>query len=97
MLENREAQAAQSVAQQVLENFLRSGQVDSEWRARLVLARAARLAGDEAGAKEQSARAAEVLASLQQKWGPESYNGYLNRPDVQFYRRQLEEVSALKR
>jgi serine/threonine protein kinase/Tfp pilus assembly protein PilF len=97
MLENRNAQGATPLAQQALESFVHSGQTDSEWRAMLVLARAARLAGDEAAAQEQSARASEVLASLEQKWGEESYRSYLTRPDVQYYRKQLEEVSTLKR
>jgi tetratricopeptide (TPR) repeat protein len=97
MLENKDAPGALEQAQGALESFVRSGQVDSEWRARLVLARAARLAGDEASAQEQAARASQALASLQQKWGADSYNSYLTRPDVQYYRKQLDEVSALRR
>jgi serine/threonine protein kinase/Tfp pilus assembly protein PilF len=96
-LENRDAQGARAPAQQALESFVRSGQVDSEWRARLALARASRLAGDDSTAQEQASRASESLSSLQQKWGAESYNSYLTRPDVQAYRKQLEEVSTLKR
>jgi hypothetical protein len=97
MLENKDAQGALHLVQQALESFVHSSQTDSEWRALLVLARAGRLAGDEAVAQQQAARADAVLASLEQKWGAESYRSYLTRPDVQYYRKQLHEISTLKR
>jgi tetratricopeptide (TPR) repeat protein len=97
MLENRDAQGALPLAQQALESFQHSDQIDSEWRAMLVLARAARLAGDGEEAQRQSMNSFEVLASLQQKWGAESYRSYLTRADVQYYVKQLKELSTLKR
>jgi serine/threonine protein kinase/Tfp pilus assembly protein PilF len=88
-LEDNDAQGALTNALQAQESFARAGQQDSEWRARLLAARASRRAGDEVKAREYAASAADSLARLQQKWGDEIYNSYIARPDVQFLRKQL--------
>ena len=93
-LENGDAQGARELAQQSLESFARSAQAASEWRARLIMARAARSSGDEPLAREQAARAAELLSSLEQRWGQEYYQTYLNRPDIQSARNQLSAAGA---
>ena len=76
--------------------FARFGQQDSEWLAWLVAARASRSAGDTERAHEYASRAESLLSGLQQKWGGDNYNTYLNRPDVQFSRKQLSELIAGK-
>jgi tetratricopeptide (TPR) repeat protein/tRNA A-37 threonylcarbamoyl transferase component Bud32 len=89
LLEDNDAPDALTNALQAQESFARAGQQDSEWRAWLLAARASRRAGDELKAREYAAHAADSLANLQQKWGDDSYNSYLARPDVQFFRKQL--------
>jgi serine/threonine protein kinase/Tfp pilus assembly protein PilF len=76
--------------------FARFGQQDSEWPACLVAARASRSAGDTERAHDYALRAESLLSGLQQKWGGDNYNTYLNRPDVQFSRKQLSELIAGK-
>ncbi|HEX8709249.1 MAG TPA: tetratricopeptide repeat protein [Pyrinomonadaceae bacterium] len=95
LLESRDFQGALTNALRSEESFARSGQQSSAWRAELLAARASRRAGDQARAREYAARAAATLAGLEQRWGAEAYNSYLNRPDVQLARRQLSEESAL--
>jgi tetratricopeptide (TPR) repeat protein len=68
------------------------GKQDFEWIAWLIAARASRSSGDGTKAREYAARAADLLAGLQQKWGNENYDGYLNRPDIESFRKQLGEM-----
>jgi tetratricopeptide (TPR) repeat protein len=97
MLEEREAEGALTNALQAQEIFARTGQTASSWLAWLLAARASRLAGKGEKANEYAARANESLAALQQKWGVESFNTYLTRRDVQFFRKQLSEEFAVER
>ncbi len=92
LLENGDAAGA--LAQEVQGNFARAGQQVSEWRAWLVIARAAGRAGNREAAREGATRATTLLETLQQKWGMEVFNIYQARPDVQFYRKQLAELSG---
>jgi tetratricopeptide (TPR) repeat protein len=91
LLENGDAQAALETALKAQEGFARSGRQDSEWRAWLIAARAAKRQGDNPRALELAMHAAEVFSTLQQKWQPEAFRVYQERPDVQYFRRQLEE------
>ena len=74
----------------------RAGRMDSEWLAWLIAARASRGTGDSQKSFEHAARAQQLLSELQQKWGNENYNSYLNRPDVTFSRKHLSEFIAGK-
>lgn len=94
LFENGDAEGASRYALQAAEFFERSGQQDSWWRALLIASRASRFKNDLESASEYASRAARVLGALQQTWGTENYNSYLNRPDIQEYRKQLEAVSA---
>ena len=78
------------------ELFARSGKQDYEWIAWLIAARASRSAGDIQKAHEYGSNAENLLSGLQQKFGNDNYNTYLNRPDVQFSRKQLSELIAGK-
>jgi eukaryotic-like serine/threonine-protein kinase len=84
-----DAPAALSTALQAQAMFARSGEQDSEWRAWLMAARASQLAGDKSATQDYASRADGLCAGLQQKWGMEAYDGYLRRPDIQNYRKQL--------
>ena len=76
------------------EFFARSGRQDYEWQALLIAARASRGSNDAQKTRDYAARANSILSGLQQKWGPDYYNTYLSRPDVQFSRKQLSELIA---
>ena len=92
--DNGKAQEALNTASQAQEHFTRGGQAESEWRARLIAARASQQLGNTEMAREQFSRARALLASLQQSWGEEAFNRYLARPDVQFNRQQLDRASV---
>ena len=69
--------------------FQRAGQLESEWRAWVVAARASRLKHDERAASEQLARAADVLSQFHQRLGDAVFSVYLARPDIQISHKQL--------
>jgi serine/threonine protein kinase/Tfp pilus assembly protein PilF len=69
-----------------------AGQQDSEWRALLMAARASQLAGDRSAAQGYASRARTLCDGLREKWGADAYEGYLRRPDIQSYRRQLDQI-----
>jgi serine/threonine protein kinase/Tfp pilus assembly protein PilF len=93
-LERNDAQTAAQSALRAQESFARAGQQASEWRAWLIAARASRRTGNNQQARDYAGRAANLLAGLEQKWQTAPYNSYLNRPDVQFYRKQLNDLLA---
>jgi tetratricopeptide (TPR) repeat protein len=76
-------------AQQI---FARAGRHDCEWLAWLIAARASKSNGETEKERDYALRAQQVLAGLQQQWGNDNYNSYLNRPDVQLARKQLSEI-----
>ena len=90
LLVNGDASTALTTALRAQVSFAHSGQMDSEWRAWLIAARATRLTGNDSKQHEYSSRAAELLAGLEQKLGLEAYDGFLTRPDVQYLRGQLD-------
>lgn len=83
---------ALTTALQSQEILARLGKQDSEWIAWLIAARASRNTGDETREREYATRASDLLSGLQQKWGKENYESYLNRPDIQDFRKQLSET-----
>ncbi|HEX8847634.1 MAG TPA: tetratricopeptide repeat protein [Pyrinomonadaceae bacterium] len=91
MFQTNDFQGAQATALAAQASFARSGQQASEWRAWLLAARAAKRLRDESGASASAARAAETLSALEKRWGAETFNSYLKRPDVDYYRKQLNE------
>lgn len=70
----------------------RSGQQDSEWRAWLIAARANSLTGRRSEAQMCASKAKALCDGLRDKWGPDAYEGYLRRPDIQIYRSQVEQI-----
>jgi serine/threonine protein kinase/Tfp pilus assembly protein PilF len=95
MLEDGDAEGALKSAREARESFARTGQLASEWRAWLVAARASLSLKDEAKAREYAASASRALSMLEEKWGTEVYNRYLTRPDVQYFRKRLNEEFSL--
>jgi hypothetical protein len=92
MMENNQSQPALETALRAQESFARFGQMDSEWRAWLVAARAAQRMGDKTKSREYAGQSEARLSSLGQKWSSEAYNGYLARPDVKNFRSQLNQA-----
>jgi hypothetical protein len=89
MLEAGDFRGASASAAQARESFQRTGQRDSEWRACLVAALAAKRAGDETQARQSARRAFALLSELQQQWG-DAFDSYALRPDVESARRRLD-------
>ena len=96
MLLNKDNAAALQTASEAQKIFGQSGQKDSEWRALLIAARASDFAGNKSAAQDYAARADKSCSELQQKWGDESYQSYLRRPDIQTYRGQLAQLLKSK-
>ncbi|HVG32667.1 MAG TPA: tetratricopeptide repeat protein [Pyrinomonadaceae bacterium] len=82
LLESNDPTLASLKASEAQQRFARAGQLESEWRAWLILARASRQKGDDLTAQQQLTKSTELLMQLQQKWGTENFNSYLTRPDV---------------
>lgn len=88
-LRSGHAQAAADLALQAQEKFARGSQLESEWRAWLIAARASQQLNEKSKADEQLANAKNVCAQLQQLWGADAFKTYTSRPDIQAYYRQL--------
>lgn len=84
-----DAQRSMTIAQQSRAFFNSAGLSEAEWRAWLIEGLATGKAGDAEKARTCLTRAAELLASLERRWGAEVYASYMKRPDVQQYRGQL--------
>ena len=93
-LENGDAARARQDALSARGQFALSGQAESEARASLIAARAARASGDAAAARELAAAAEHSLAALYQTWTPEARAAYDARPDVRQWRSQLTRLMA---
>jgi tetratricopeptide (TPR) repeat protein len=89
-----DSRAASSYALQAQEVFARLGQPASEWRALLIAAQASQNLGDKTRAREYAMRAKDTLSKLEQRWGTENYNSYLRRPDIERFRKQLEQLTS---
>ena len=80
-----DAQAAQRL-------FAAAEQLESEWRAWLVSARAMRLEGDSSVAHDYAVRAETSRAALQARWGDDNYRGYARRPDIHGRLKELAQL-----
>ena len=94
MLLDKDAAAALQTALDAQKIFGQSGQKDSEWRALLIAARASDLAGDKAASRQYAGQADAAGNALQQTLGADGYQGYLRRPDIQTYRKQLAQLGG---
>jgi tetratricopeptide (TPR) repeat protein len=90
LLEAGEYGAAREAALRAYDIAAPAGRIDSAWRAMAVAGAASRRAGDAERAREQSARAKELLTKLEPDWGSEAMSVYLTRPDLRSLRRELD-------
>jgi tetratricopeptide (TPR) repeat protein len=93
LIENGEWREALNSARRAQEQFARSGQTESKWRAWLIMARASTYIGNEFQAVEQAESASHSLLDLQQQWGNDIFTRYSSRPDNQIL---IEQLNALK-
>jgi tetratricopeptide (TPR) repeat protein len=96
LVQTGDSAGALKAALESQELFARFGRQDYEWLAWLAAARVSHNMGDNQKARDYAMRAESLLSGLQQKWGGDNYNSYLNRVDVQFSRKQLSELIAAK-
>ena len=94
MLIEGDSKAAASYALQAQEVFARLDQPESEWQALLIAAQANQNSGDKNGARAYAMRAKDTFSKLEQRWGSENYKWYLSRPDIQRFRKQLEQLTG---
>lgn len=89
MLLAGDPEQALQMAEQAVSFSDRVDQKASSWRALLLAGMASRGNVDKAKSQEYETRATESLSKLQQLWGPEAFDQYLTRPDVQVLRKSL--------
>ena len=94
LLEKGEAPNALTNALQAQALCEKLGQQELTWRVLLVAARASSRAGDQTKAKEYSTRSRDLLNALEKRWDAKTFQDYLNRPDIQTYHKQLDQLSA---
>ena len=92
MLLAGDSQGAANNALQAQEVFARLGQQASEWRALAIAALASAKWGDKNKAREYASRANDSLSKFEQRLGNENYHSFFSRPDVQRFRKQLDQV-----
>ncbi|HEV8483453.1 MAG TPA: tetratricopeptide repeat protein [Blastocatellia bacterium] len=92
LLLSNDPEGAKANALEAQAMFAQSAQKDSEWRAWLIAARASGLSGDKSTTIDYASRADALCAGLQQTWGVEAYEGYMRRPDIRTYRKQLSQL-----
>jgi ATP/maltotriose-dependent transcriptional regulator MalT len=93
--ETGEFKQAQADAVAAQEGFASLGSPQSQWRAALIAARALKHTGDDPKAREYASHIPGLLSGIRQRWGADSYNSYLTRPDVQLLRKLLQDEFAL--
>jgi tetratricopeptide (TPR) repeat protein/predicted Ser/Thr protein kinase len=96
LLQTGDSAGALPLAVEVAQTFARLGKQDFQWLAWLLAARASKNAGEAQQARDYALQAESLRAGLEQRWGNENYQGYLNRPDIKFYQDQLSELLAPK-
>ncbi|HSE32872.1 MAG TPA: tetratricopeptide repeat protein [Pyrinomonadaceae bacterium] len=97
LLEKGDAQNAVTNALEAEALFEKLGQQELAWRVLLVAARASSRAGEPSKTKEYATRSSDFLKTLEKNWGAKTFQEYLNRPDIQTYRRQLDQLLASNR
>ena len=95
LLAKKDAAKALAIALDAQRVLAQSGQKESEWRALLIAALASAQGyqlPDKSAAQSYATRADQACGELKQKWNTEAYEGYLRRPDIQMYRKQLAKL-----
>jgi hypothetical protein len=96
LLAAREFQHSLDAALAAQQWFAGAGNQESEWRSWLLASAAESGLGHAGQSRENGQKAAQLLASLQQKWDAENYKTYLSRPDIQDCRNQLAKLAGTR-
>lgn len=96
MLASGNPEQARETALQAYATYSRAKQLDSEWRALLLLARASELLGDATKKQEYVLKAKDVLSNLAHSWASEFYKSYSTRPDIAASIKLLGKLAANK-
>ncbi|HEX9628497.1 MAG TPA: protein kinase [Pyrinomonadaceae bacterium] len=94
MLVSGDSRAAVAHAQEAADVLLRLGREESAWRSLAIAGQASQNLGDKTKAREYALKARDSLSKLEQRWNAESYKSYLNRPDIQRLRKQLDQLTG---
>jgi hypothetical protein len=86
LLRNSEAPAALEQIQPALDEFDRTGRIESSWRAWALAARSRRANHDTASARKASETASARLADLEKSWPAADLAAYLRRADIRSLR-----------
>ena len=86
-LARKDAQKALTLATQAQERSAGGGQLESQWRAWNIIARANSELGNKDQSVEQTKKSSDALGQLQQQWGADAFKRYTSRPDIQVYMR----------
>jgi serine/threonine protein kinase/Tfp pilus assembly protein PilF len=92
-----DAKQALDSARQAQNFFANSEMLEANWRACLFAGWASEKLSDHENARSYFKNANAALASLEQKWGAETFKAYQSRADIQYYRKQLEQGSQSTR
>ncbi len=84
-----DAQTALTVAAEAQQRFAVAKQMESEWWALSIQARASAQLRNAETARQFATQAEGILSSLEQKWGSDNYKSYVARPDVSDVHQQL--------
>jgi len=95
LLQKGDLQDALTAALRAQERFARNNQNESEWRSYLIAGVASKQLNDAQAARERLLHASTLISGLQQSWGMDQFNGYLSRPDIASYRKQLDNTILL--
>lgn len=85
------ARQALDDAQHAQTFFSNNGLLARSWRAWLIAGFASQKLGDNSSADSYFKNSGDCFSSLAQKWDADTFKAYQARPDVQFYRKQLEQ------
>ena len=90
LLESGDSEGALINGMRAQERFSSANQKDSEWHSCVIVGLANQQLGKSEAAREQGSRASKLMSDLRERLGTDNFNSYLGRPDVQFYRNQLD-------
>ena len=77
--------------------FSNNAMTESSWRAALFAGLASQKLSDRTNAQTYLKTANDDFGSLAQKWDEQTFKAYQGRPDIDYYRKQLEQGSAAVR
>jgi serine/threonine protein kinase len=91
LLENDKAEEALAQALDCQQRFARGGQLESEWRAWLIAARASELLGDSASSRREADEANRRIVGLREQW-KDVFKGYETRIDIKSALSQAKQI-----